>query len=425
MNSYSEQDHAYGGMNLKIRMPWFVRPRLAGTLVIALAGVLMLSAFAFASEFSADMVTRDSEGEMTGRIYIKNNMLRSELDLEDESLVTIINLNEGVAWLLMPENMYMEIFAPEDPSILESDEYEEVNLGGETVQGYVCDVIRFIYQEKSFGTSKHWVARKLNHPLRIEEMDETGKVKSITEYSNIKEEALCDCLFELPEGCEKVDLFGIPGMLGMGGSGMPGMPEMLQDSGQDLPDVYEGTFSVIVSGEREWEALVGGIGEDRFTRHKQIVREKAVVYVPQIVLSTGTVADAKSPVRATVSFDFQRYEDDVVIESWLCEERTVETEFSPCFVQHSKFDPFASGVYAVGYGGFEFLGPIGELSYYYSDGTMYHKEKANYSGHSFSFTVPVPTGTDRLSGKKTVRLEGADDWITAEVSWDLKPVKGN
>ena len=205
-------------MDLKIRMPWFVRPRLAGALVIALAGVLLLSSFAFASEFSADMVTRASEGEVTGRIYVKNNMLRSELDLEDETLVTIINLNEEVAWLLMPENMYMEIFAPEDPSILESDEYEEVNLGVETVQGYVCDVIRFIYKEKSFGASTHWVARKLNHPLRTEEMDETGKVTAITEYSNIKEEALCDCLFELPEGCEKVDLFGIPGMLGMGGA---------------------------------------------------------------------------------------------------------------------------------------------------------------------------------------------------------------
>jgi hypothetical protein len=78
----------------------------------------------------------------------------------------------------------------------------------------------------------------------------------------------------------------------------------------------------------------------------------------------------------------------------------------------------------VAYGGFDFLGPIGELSYYYSDGTMYHKEKAYYSGHGFSFTVPVPGGTDRLSGSKTVRFEGADDWITAEMSWDLKPVTG-
>jgi hypothetical protein len=224
------------------------------------------------------------------------------------------------------------------------------------------------------------------------------------------------------------DLSGVPGVPGgIPGmpQGMPGMPQMPQDNGPGLPDVYGGTFSVIVSGEREWETLVGGIGEDRYTRHKEIVREKAIVYVPQIVLSTGTMAGAKNPVRATVSFDFRRYEDDVVIERWLCEERTVETEFSPCFVQHTKFDPFASGVYTVGYGGFEFLGPIGELSYYHSDGTMYHKEKAYYSGHGFSFTVPVPSGTDRLSGSKTIRLEGAADWITVEVSWDLKPVTGN
>jgi len=42
-------------------------------------------------------------------------MLRSELNVEDEVMVTIINLDEEVAWLLMPGNMYMEIFAPRTP----------------------------------------------------------------------------------------------------------------------------------------------------------------------------------------------------------------------------------------------------------------------------------------------------------------------
>ena len=144
---------------MKIRMPRLRGSRLAGIVLIALAVVLLLSAFAWAAEFSADVITTHSEGVMTGKVYVKNNMLRSELNLEDEIMVTIINLDEEVAWLMMPGNMYMEIFAPEDPSILESDEYEEVTLGVVTVHGYVCDVIRFFYIEVFLGTSTLWMAR--------------------------------------------------------------------------------------------------------------------------------------------------------------------------------------------------------------------------------------------------------------------------
>ena len=430
-----EQHHAYGGMNLNIR-----KALLVGVLLVALAGMLLFSALVSASEFSADVITTHSEGVMTGKVYVKNNMLRSELNLEDEIMVTIINLDEEVAWLLMPGNMYMEIFAPEAPSILESDEYEEVNLGVETVQGYVCDVIRFIYKEEFLGTSTQWMARKLGHPLRIEEADETGKVISVAEYSNIKEEALCDCLFELPEGCEKVDLFGIPGMLGMGesagstgvpglgapadvsgGSGMPDMPQMPQDNGRDLPDVYGGTFSVIVNGEREWETLVGSIGEDSYTRHREVVYEKVVVHAPLIDIDVGL---AMSPAQVTVSFDYRMYEDDVVIERRQCEEQTMETEFIPCSVCYNSLLSYRGSIYVVRYGSLDMLGDICELSYYYSDGTKYHQEKTYYTGHGFIFDIPLPSGTDRLSGTKTARLEGVDDWITAEVSWDLKPVTG-
>jgi hypothetical protein len=447
-----------GGMNLNIR-----KARLVGVLLVALAGMLLFSAFASASEFSADVVTTHSEGVMTGKIYVKNNMLRSELNVEDEVMVTIINLDEEVAWLMMPGNMYMEIFAPEDPSILESDEYEEVNLGVETVQGYVCDVIRFIYKEEFLGTSTQWMARKLGHPLRIEEADETGKVISVSEYSNIKEEALCDCLFELPEGYEKVDLFGIPGMLGMGesagstgvpgsawpgdvsgGSGMPdmsgipgfsgdlsgipGMPgsepgasKLSEADMRNLPREYQGTLSVLLTGEREWETLVGGIGEDSRTRHKETVREKVVVHAPLIDIDVGL---AMSPAQVTVSFDYRMYEDDMVIERRQCEEQTMETEFIPCSVCYNSLFSYRGSIYVVRYGSLDMLGDICELSCYYSDGTKYHQEKTYYTGHGFSFDIPLPSGTDRLSGTKTARLEGVDDWITVEVSWDLRPVTG-
>jgi len=120
---------AYGGIGLKIRMPWFNKTTIAqATLVIALAGVLLLSAFALHLMFSGGHGhAGTAEAEMTGRIYVKNeHAAEVSWTLEDETLVTIINLNEGVAWLLMPEkHRIWRSSPPEDPSILESDEYEE------------------------------------------------------------------------------------------------------------------------------------------------------------------------------------------------------------------------------------------------------------------------------------------------------------
>jgi len=77
----------------------------------------------------------------------------------------------------------------------------KVNLGVETVQGYVCDVIQFIYKENAFGTSKSiGLARQAESPLENGRDGRDRQSHGNNEYSNIKEEALCDCLFEAAGG---------------------------------------------------------------------------------------------------------------------------------------------------------------------------------------------------------------------------------
>lgn len=448
-----------------MRILRLTRTLLVGMVLAVFAGVMLFSTVVAAAEFSADLVVTDREGEQEGRIYVKNGMMRFELSVEGELMVTIIDPNQHGAWQLLPQNVYMEIPISEAPGALASDEYDEMSLGVETVQGYVCDVTRLIYRDKSLGVVTHWIARKLDYPLKIEVVDGKNRITETIEYTNIKEEALNDALFEVPKGYVKMELFGFGSLFGstksqgsesrgkstssdtsgtQGISGFPsvsGMPEnmadmfknipglpenfgMTQMQGEDdadLPDAYQGTLSVSVKGEREWEVLLVGIGEE-YAHFREVVYETASVYVPEIILSVGTAYG--QVIKATVGWEYRRYEDHVLIEHRLYGERSIESQFCPCYIHYNKFNPYGSGTYTVAFNGFEFLGPVGESSSYYSDGTLQRTEKASYEGHTFSFEVPKPTETNRLTGSKTFSPDGKD-WVTVEVSWDFYPVSDN
>ncbi len=191
-------------MDLKIPRPRFMRLRLIGTAVITLACVLLFSPFVFSAEFSAEVVMRGATVEMSGKVYVKDMLQRFEWDTEFGTVVTIIDASQEAAWTLLPDNKYIEASADESPIYIKDDEYEEVDLGTETVRGYECDVIRYIYADPEMGISTLWVARDLDYPLRVEEADATGQVKVIIEVLNIEEEQLCPCLFEIPEGYERL-----------------------------------------------------------------------------------------------------------------------------------------------------------------------------------------------------------------------------
>jgi S-adenosylmethionine:diacylglycerol 3-amino-3-carboxypropyl transferase len=191
-------------MDLKIPRPRFMRLRLIGTAVITLACVLLFSQFVFSAEFSAEVVMRGATVEMSGKVYVKDMLQRFEWDTEFGTVVTIIDASQEAAWTLLPDNKYIEASADESPIYIKDDEYEEVDLGTETVRGYECDVIRYIYADPEMGISTFWVARDLDYPLRVEEADATGQVKVIIEVLNIEEEQLCPCLFEIPEGYERL-----------------------------------------------------------------------------------------------------------------------------------------------------------------------------------------------------------------------------
>ena len=188
--------------------------------VIIVLGVfislIVFSSTALTAEFSADLIIDNPQGKFTGKVYIKGDKIRQEILKQDMKQVTILRLDKGVTWNLMPENkMYMEIpgtgKGATDPEIEEKikDMAEKKSLEKEKVKGYVCEKYQYIYHDKSLGVLTQWFSKKLNYPIKTEY--KAAAYHMLTEYKNIKEESIPNSLFEIPSGYQKMQLPMMPG----------------------------------------------------------------------------------------------------------------------------------------------------------------------------------------------------------------------
>ena len=178
--------------------------------------LIVFSSMALAAEFSADLIIDNPEGKFAGKVYIKGDKIRQEILKEDMKQVTILRLDKGVTWNLMPDaKMYMEIPGigkeATDPEIEEKikDMAEKKSLGKEKVKGYVCEKYQYIYHDESLGILTQWFSKKLNYPIKTEY--KAAAYHMLTEYKNIKEERIPNSLFEIPSDYQKMQLPMMPG----------------------------------------------------------------------------------------------------------------------------------------------------------------------------------------------------------------------
>ncbi len=192
------------------RVPW-VR-----ALVLNVAMILALGGATLAAEFTADFVEKQGQATVTGRIWVKGDKIRREVQKGGEAGVVIMRLDQGVVWNIVPDQKrYMEtpnvrrsdVDSPEMKKELEKMA-ERRELGKERVNGYECDKTQFMYRDKAMGTMAQWVSKKLGHPVKVEHRGPKGEIISFIEYRNIHEGAVSDSLFELPAGYEKTELPG-------------------------------------------------------------------------------------------------------------------------------------------------------------------------------------------------------------------------
>ena len=180
------------------------------------AAFAIVAAAAFAgccAEFSADMTMNSAAGgEMTGKVFVKGNALRQEINTPMGVQALIVDPDAPVSYAVMPgQNMYMEI--PKTQITLGEDEtFEEkfseqgkvTELGEETVQGYDCRKYHVVFNDASAGEATIWLSEDLNYPIKMYSENPQDKLTVI--YSNILEEPQPDSLFTVPEGYTKMDM---------------------------------------------------------------------------------------------------------------------------------------------------------------------------------------------------------------------------
>jgi len=170
-----------------------------------------------AEEFSADMIQKSPMGNTNGKVFVKGEKFRQEMNMGGKKQIMIFQKDKGVVWVLMPElKMYMEMsaggqqnMAPATPEEMEKMG-DKKYLGEEKVNGYKCKKYRYTSNDPSVGTTTMWISKKLNFPIKTEMEGSSGTMSM--EYKNIQEKKLPDSLFEIPAGYQKMSMPSMPNM---------------------------------------------------------------------------------------------------------------------------------------------------------------------------------------------------------------------
>jgi outer membrane lipoprotein-sorting protein len=140
---------------------------------------------------------------MTMHMWVKHNKIRAEMTEQEQTMVMLIDYDEGVMYMYMPDqNMAYEMPLSQAPeSALEEAQaiadYDYHVIGTATEDGKVCLVVEYTVEGVS---GKMWVWKEHGFPIKIETTTPEGK--TVIEFRNISFADIDDSMFELPPGVQ-------------------------------------------------------------------------------------------------------------------------------------------------------------------------------------------------------------------------------
>jgi len=171
-----------------------------------LLALLLWPAAAPAAEFSAQMLTREREATVPGKIYAKDGKMRQEFNDEEGQTITILRLDKKLVWVLLPRTRtYMEVPLkvkwPGQFIQIPPDARQKRLVGSERVSGYDAEKYEVAISARGgLERQTFWLAGKLGVPIKVV----IPARKFSIEYKDIKEGGVADRLFEIPPGFQKV-----------------------------------------------------------------------------------------------------------------------------------------------------------------------------------------------------------------------------
>jgi outer membrane lipoprotein-sorting protein len=187
------------------------------------------------AQYSADSSTETAEITFKEKVYVAAGKQRKEQDMGGSTQISIIRMDKGVMWMLMPdEKMYMEMSLQQaqsqDPGVdLSAYQMERTEAGQETINGHQATKYKIIMTSADgtkLGGFQWVVSPGIQIKLDALSKSENSKERIKMELTNLKIGKQDPALFEIPEGYTKMTMPSLPGM------GMKGLMENVPGFGR-------------------------------------------------------------------------------------------------------------------------------------------------------------------------------------------------
>ena len=183
---------------------------------LGLVIALILASFAAAAPtagFSAEMLIDQQGQKQAVKLYIKGRQIRAEMaDTFGQKQILVSRPGKDQTYMLYPQSKgYMAFPAtavrlPVDP---DEEAVKKIGtrtlLGQEDLGGYLCDKYEVAFFNKYRGRMLVWVARKLNFPIQMIQVDGPPGGSLVRKLTHITEQPIEDSMFGVPVGYTKVN----------------------------------------------------------------------------------------------------------------------------------------------------------------------------------------------------------------------------
>jgi outer membrane lipoprotein-sorting protein len=144
---------------------------------------------------------------VTEKVYIKDAWLSDRMKFRYETTsggfttIYLMDLGTRIAYMWLKEQNIAYLIdmgqAPSDPTE-NADQIVPVKVGTETLDGKLCDVYQYTFE--NISAAKVWVWKEKSFPIRMEATTSSGTM--VIEYDNIVFGPLSNDLFQLPAGVQ-------------------------------------------------------------------------------------------------------------------------------------------------------------------------------------------------------------------------------
>lgn len=236
------------------------------------------------TSFSGDAILETEDMTATTRVYYQPGMVRDEMTMGDQEMVTIRRFDLQKVWTIMGQGMYMETAAEETNE--RAPEYKLISrelIGPEIVNGMATIKYKSVYEspDGKFGGFTWFTDDNIAVKGFMVSESKGEKQRIKFEFTSIERGPQADTLFEVPPGYQRFDMGGLAGMRGMmgqpGGAGSYGAPPpgaAAPPPGTAAPPPAPGTAESGAAGAADDDSLAGVVVDEAQQSTEDAVRDE-------------------------------------------------------------------------------------------------------------------------------------------------------